>query len=182
MFCRLCSLRKVSAREVLLFLFCACRCFFSSVTAALLLLLLVPSYYIHDIGFSRRAQATAIYPVTSTVHHSCSRPASAIKAKQRNASPDRLPITEWWSDPCRLPIPVPICLSVPGSAKGKQAANLPGPIDKTTVGPHNNRQPASKHTLPPTYAYAQRQQHRPARHRRRRLLLPVRANKHTVAS
>ena len=101
---------------------------------------------------AERLQATAIYPVTSTVHHSCSRPASAIKAKQRNASPDRLPITEWWSDPCRLPIPDPVSLSVPGSAKGKQAANLPGPIDKTTVDPHTNRQPASKHTLPPTYA------------------------------
>ena len=38
------------------------------------------------------------------------------QSKAAHASTDRLPITEWWSDPCPLPIPVP----VPGSGKGKQ--------------------------------------------------------------
>jgi hypothetical protein len=61
-------------------------------------LLLVPYLLLYhpasNIEFSRRSNhqiAAAISAVTSTVHHSCSRPASAIKAKQRKqASTDRL--------------------------------------------------------------------------------------------
>ena len=86
--------------------------------------------------------------MTRTVHHSCSRPASAIKAKQSKQAPTGSPSpSEWWSDPCHLPILVP----VPGS--GKAAATAPA---KTTARPsqqteqtHHPPTNSASNTAPP---------------------------------
>ena len=57
---------------------CACCCF-SRLSALLHLVCHTPPRQQHRI----QPAAAAIYTATSTVHHSCSRPASAIKAKQQ---------------------------------------------------------------------------------------------------
>jgi len=87
------------------------------------------------------------------------------KAKQRKQAPTGCP------SPSGGVIPVTSRFLALSLALGKASSQSAWAIDKTTVGPHNIRQPAAN--IPPTYV--QRQQHRPARHHR---LLAPRA--HTV--
>ena len=105
--------------------------------------------------------AAAIYAVTSTVHRSYSRPASAIKAKQRKQAPTGCP-----SPSCGGVIPVTSRFLSLSLALGKASSQSAWAIDKTTVGPHNTRQPAAN--IPPTYAHAhaQRPQQRRANYPR----------------
>lgn len=131
MFCRI---RQVSARgtPVLPFPVCACCCFFCHLVYCTTPHIPTPAT-LNSAGSSniRCDEHGASFLLSASLRH---------QSKAAQASTDRLPITEWWSDPCHLPIPGP----VPGSGKGKQPICL--------GRRQNHRQPSqqppasSKHT------------------------------------